>query len=120
MFCVRRVEHNVPICAAGTHLCCSEPRTQPPLVPTIFPGSESVLSQSEEEELLPSSDDDLDDELSSDEVSVGELSADELTEEESSDEKVSSDEESSDEEVSNEDGEQETPTTACDILDMLG
>eukprot|EP01048_Picozoa_sp_COSAG05_P028714 COSAG05_NODE_9066_length_649_cov_2.425455_1_plen_76_part_00 len=36
-------------------------------------GSESVLS------LLPSSDDDLDEELSSDEVSVGELSADELT-----------------------------------------
>ena len=37
---------------------------------------------SQEEELLPSSDDDLDEELSSDEVSVGELSADELTEEE--------------------------------------
>ena len=96
------------------------PPSSLPSSPGTSLGSESVLSQSQEEELLPSSDDDLDDELSSDEVSVGELSADELTEEESSDEKVSSDEESSDEEVSNEDGEQETPTTACDILDMLG
>ena len=75
----------------GLHVASADLASPPsslPSSPGTSLGSESVLS------LLPSSDDDLDEELSSDEVSVGELSAGELTEEESSDEKVSSDEES--------------------------